>query len=561
MKLKLQRCNSCLSIMKRALGLALFVLAADMVTVHAVAEDDATDTIPPPKHVVIILADTLRADYVGAYGTNKALTPALDKLAAEGVLFENAFTSAPISAPAYASLWSGQFPHEHGLTNNAMHFDPKLNLLPTFMKNNGFYNASFVANYYCGSKFGFGDGWDTMVDVDKTGLFSWTMNKQVIPWLDAWDPASTPLFLFIAYMDPHIPYAPPYAPAWLEVSLDGQVVGVPRNPEFEPVQRIPLLVPPGKHTVKFDRVLLPLHPYWRPKYKLSPYTWEGILNAGIQIEFPESLGKPDINQRTKSLTWTTDQFPIVANLVNPKSHPIEGYLSVRFWRSYSLEEAVYLYPRCVEFLDYGVNQVIESLRNKGVLDETLILFLSDHGEGLGDHDLVGHVEQLYDSLLHVPLIMRYPPLGKGKRISGLVSIIDLMPTIRNLFTAEADAQVSGQTLLPMVLGSTQASRPWILGETFPPEARQHMTCLRSEYSKLILNHSKKSAEFYQYPSDTAETNNLHSEEYAPAKEVEEFYKKLFGLSELFAPLSQTKHLNLDDISPEQLNELETLGYL
>ncbi len=553
----------------RYILVALVCLAAALLAGGAAAQAEKPNlqaknhaaAFDPPKHVVIILADTLRYDYVAASGVGRRVsTPYIDSVAKTGLFFKNAFTVSPISAPSYASLWSGEMPFEHGVTNNAMKIASRFNRLPVMMQKAGFHTASFVANYYCGKRFGFARGWDTLYDRDVLGAFSWEVNEVLLPWLQQWNPEDTPLFLFVAYMDPHVPYAPPWAPKWMQVKLDNLPVGLPRSPDLEEMQRVWITVPPGQHKLDLERVLPPIRPNWKPRYTISPYHWQGIMKDGVALEFVANVGEPIRNDKSNVVTWPARDWPVEAMLTNPTEKPISGELVLRFKRLYYAEDARELYPVCVEFMDHEIGRVLQVLKDKKVFNDTLVIFLSDHGEGLGDHDLVGHLEQVYDSLLHVPLIMRYPPLGKG-RLDEMASIIDILPTLAALYGLPAPVESYGQPLLSPLRADGHSLRPWVFGETSPPEAAHRLTALRYPEWKLIVNETVKKAEYYNLVQDPKELSDLFSESSATSVEAAKRYRDLFKIEGLFDPITEAEQLNLDDLPQDELTALEALGYL
>jgi arylsulfatase A-like enzyme/Tfp pilus assembly protein PilF len=172
-----------------------------------------------PLNLVIITLDTTRADHVGAYGSRDVETPALDRLAREGVLFEQAMTSAPLTLPAHASILTGRFPPEHGVRDNGGFFlGPDQTTLAEILGPQGFKTGGFVAAYVLDSKWGIGQGFDTYVDdfdVSKSrgrslGEIQRPANEVVdkaLPWIDT--VKDGPFFAWLHFYDPHTPYAPP----------------------------------------------------------------------------------------------------------------------------------------------------------------------------------------------------------------------------------------------------------------------------------------------------------------------------------------------------------------
>jgi len=106
-----------------------------------------------------------------------------------------------------------------------------------------------------------------------------------------------------------------------------------------------------------------------------------------------------------------------------------------------------LYDGELAYLDAIVGELIEDLRERGILDQTLVVATSDHGENLGDHDLVEHRTNLYETVLDVPLVVRYPPaFPAGTRVHAPVSLVDVVPTILELTRSEAPPAL--QAILP-----------------------------------------------------------------------------------------------------------------
>jgi arylsulfatase A-like enzyme/tetratricopeptide (TPR) repeat protein len=189
------------------------------------APEDAggpSSTLPGPKprlNLVVITLDTTRADHLGAYGSKDVETPALDRLAQDGVLFEQAMTTAPLTLPAHASILTGRFPPEHGVRDNGGFFlGPEQTTLAEMLAPLGFKTGGFVAAYVLDGKWGIGQGFETYVDdfdMSKSrgrslGEIQRPANEVVdkaLPWIES--VRDQPFFAWLHFYDPHTPYAPP----------------------------------------------------------------------------------------------------------------------------------------------------------------------------------------------------------------------------------------------------------------------------------------------------------------------------------------------------------------
>src|SRR5713101_3265109 len=116
-------------------------------------------------NVVLITLDTTRADRIGAYGFTGIETPNLDRLAREGVLFENATSAAPLTLPAHTSLFTGKLPPQHNVRDNGGFFlDPRQTTFASVLKDHGYRTGGFVGAYVLDSKWGLNNGFDTYFD-------------------------------------------------------------------------------------------------------------------------------------------------------------------------------------------------------------------------------------------------------------------------------------------------------------------------------------------------------------------------------------------------------------
>ena len=180
-----------------------------------------------PLNVLIVIFDTTRADALGAYGNAAASTPVIDRLAREGVLFEQAYTAVPITSPAHSTLMTGKLPFSHGVRDNSLFTLPESQVtLAELLRQHGYRTAAAVGAFPLSSRFGHSQGFDFFDDdfeeaehrgalesVVRDNLFfaerrAAAVNRAVLPWLE--ENAADPFFLWVHYFDPHQPYEPPH---------------------------------------------------------------------------------------------------------------------------------------------------------------------------------------------------------------------------------------------------------------------------------------------------------------------------------------------------------------
>lgn len=180
-----------------------------------------------PWNVVIVTLDTTRADHIGCYGKGEASTPNIDALAAEGVLFENAFASVPITFPSHTTLLTGLYPLAHGIRDNGIFIlDDRHTTLAEILGDHGYRTAAAVGSFPLGGDFNLSQGFEIYDDhfaaqyedfrgrrvLPKEGIFfderrAAQVNRAVMPWLE--EHHEEPFFLWMHYFDPHHPLEPP----------------------------------------------------------------------------------------------------------------------------------------------------------------------------------------------------------------------------------------------------------------------------------------------------------------------------------------------------------------
>lgn len=161
-----------------------------------------------PPNVLIYLIDTLRADHLGSYGYPLPTSPHLDRLAAEAVLFEQATGQSSWTRASVASMLTGLWPVAHGTNRRDEVLSDDAITLPELMRQRGYRTAAFLSNPNVSEGFGFGQGFDHVVDLGDVDTDAADLHSLAMPWIDdAGD--DRPFFVYIHTIDPHSPYDPP----------------------------------------------------------------------------------------------------------------------------------------------------------------------------------------------------------------------------------------------------------------------------------------------------------------------------------------------------------------
>ena len=452
-----------------------------------------------PPNLLLIIVDTLRSDFVGAY-RDGARTPAIDAVAASGALFKRAYAHIAITGPSHASLFTSLLPFEHGVRNNAQILDGSADTLAEALRDGGWMTAAVVSLGVLKRDFGFDQGFGIFLDDFGS---DWMKDAGEVTDQTAGlitEALAEPYFLCVHYSDPHEPYAPPGLDyPWADLELDGRAVGAIRANGRSSTMRLD--IPAGSHTLRFRARQPGSDPgRW---YRMDALRLEG---DGVSIEhgsweLVESHGSPPTYQ---------SRLPAVLELVNGSDAARAVELHINFKQRLDIAEVRVRYAQEVEYADRQIGLLLDALRAGGLLDNTLIVVLSDHGEGLGYHKHIGHIHQVYDTLLRVPLVMSFSSVvPAGLRIPDVVSLVDVFPTVAELLGLEGPEPASGVSLVPLLRGQPMAPRA-VMAATYRPEAFTDKQAIVRDGFKYIHSWSpeREWEELYDLEGDPDELEDL-----------------------------------------------------
>jgi len=488
------------------------------------------DWLQRPLNVALIIIDTLRADRLSCYGADSTSTPRIDELARDGILYENCVSQAPITGPSHASLFTSLLPTELGFVNNGQRIDIGVPVLAEFLSRRGYDTRGVISMGTVGTGGGFGRGF---AEYDHAPGFAHIASADTIlpHCLAQIDRLRQPFFAFWHFSDPHEPYnAHGMVEREAEVLLDGVRLATFPTSAYTP-QRIPLSLPDREST-------------------LTVRSQDRFYVRILEMESPDHM--PPTIERDKSKWIRVDRLD--ARIGAEGCRDPELLLGVIDMPG-GVDPIRLRYSREVEFVDSHVGAVLDTLRARGLYDDTLIILAADHGEDLGEHNNVGHVENLYWTLTHVPLIIK-PPHGfgptPGSRVEETVGLIDVLPTVLGVIGAPAPQWARGIDLLA---GKPPRNRLQF-SETHRPEAHHDRCCLRDDRYKVIHTLEPQKWELYDMAADPMELDNLFHE----GDDLSESWrgKLLAAVAEINPPVSTGGFGAKIDGATQR--KLEALGY-
>ena len=363
-----------------------------------------TGSTPKPAGILVISLDTLRADRLGAYGSTTGLTPNLDRFAAQSVVFEDAYAQANETLYSHAALFTGRDPSQLAPLDLNFRIPAEVPTLAGIFRDAGWDTAGFVAGGHLSKVFELNRGFATYDDQSGWGSLHDTGPK-ALHWLDTRN-STRPFLLFVHAYDTH------------------------------------------------DRYLKPT-PFG--------YAFADPAQTGLGADLARQVG--GVSQVLDNFYEESQDFVEKFSLDHPRFDRGRG-IQTADPTVKSLSEAdkkllVASYDGAVAWMDACFGLFMAGLAQRGLLDQLTIVVLSDHGEELGEEGVFHHRYSLTDATTHVPLMVRLPD-GKGRRVAGLVGLVDVGPTL--LAWAGLRGMESGISWVGALKGETIPGRDFVVSE-------------------------------------------------------------------------------------------------
>lgn len=488
----------------------------------------------PRPDVVLIVVDTWRADHVGVLRPDLVSTPRIDELAAESWLYRNAFSHIPITGPSHASLFTGRLPSEAGVVNNHVHrLDPDLPTLVTRLHAYGYRTRGTVSLDPIHLRFGFGHGFDSYrSDLGPGGILRASEVLDQVRGSLADAPGDTvPRFDFVHFCDPHEPYdAHGLVDHRATVRLGGEPLLEVSTSDYSP-RALDLDLGAGDHELLIESD-------W--PWRIRRLRLEAAPRTGAAVVEPV---RDDHYEGQARFTLRVE-----------RAGPVRLLLCLDD-RDGDVEEIRARYAREVEAVDAAVGEVLDLVKARGRWDDTLVILTSDHGEALGWHGDVGHVQYLYDPYVHVPLIIK-PPAAWGWKTgtihADLVALSDLPVAVLSALDVPVPDTMTGRDVFDDPRGAADA----ILLETHAPQAKFTRYALRNAFAKAIWTPAEDRWEFYDLRMDPEEQDEIHAPQKGRVGELRDALDE--RVKELLDESSGRASAVLDDESAEILR---SLGYV
>lgn len=425
-------------------------------------------------NVLFISVDDMNCD-LGAYGHPQVKTPNLDRLCKMGVRFDAAYCQQPLCGPSRASIMTGLRPDTldmHTLAHELRKKNPDVITLGQLFRNHGYYSARAGKIYHYGNPSMIGtDGnddpatWDERhnpIGIDRS-------QQEKITRYGAGREKDKNLGISMAWWDPE---------SRDEDHTDGKVA-----------QKIVELIRAKKDKPFFLAAgfFNPHCPYVAPKKYFDLYPLETIT-------------VPDLDEARRDL----DDVPPMAIQRDTKNWPFY-FKDVTVDQARKCKQAYYA---TISFVDAQVGQLLDALESNGLLDNTIIVFWSDHGYFLGEKGL-WYKRKAFERSARMPLIIAAPGMSQNAQTSKPVELLDLYPTLADLCGLEAPANLEGQSLRPLLSDPDNANwnKPAVTQVWHNKKAWGYsIRTERFRYTEWLEGRAGR--ELYDHASDPDEITNL-----------------------------------------------------
>jgi len=431
-----------------------------------------------PRNVLVFITDGHRKDTLGCYGNELLETPGVDAFATDGVRFERAFCTHSVCMPTRASVYTGRYPHVHGVWANGVTLPESEVTLPEVLSQAGYATGAAGKIHFepqqtypgrtvpiiQGPYYGFGE---VHVSENKLGEE------------------------YLAFIDERYPELSEQARARTDMPEEAHELQWITDRAIDFIERQARADQPFYCHCSYHELCPPCTP---------PAGWAGHYDPA-DVPVPE-LRAEDLAKRPAFYRECYEGY--VANGRQPDEP--------------KLRRNIGSYYDQMRFIDHQFGRLVAALDSLGIADDTVVVFMADHGLSLNDHFQWRHGPFLFDQVTNIPMIWRLPGGASGAVTEEMVEGVDVMPTILDLCGVEQPPGVQGRSIAPILRGQDGArgresvllqerQAPDLDARGLDPE-RITQWAVRTQEWKLIHYPGEEFGELYDLQSDPGEFDNL-----------------------------------------------------
>jgi arylsulfatase A-like enzyme len=470
-------------------AMLLLALTAPSLQTQAQDLDQAQPKAAGPPNIIFIFTDDHASAAISAYGSVINETPNIDRIAQEGVLFENCLVTNSICGPSRATILTGKYSHENGFYTNKDTFDGEQ---PTFIKmlKNAGYQTAIVGKWHLKSDpVGF-DYWNVLIgqgtyynprmidngtEVKLEGYTTDLITDLSLDWLKNQRDADKPFVLMFQHKAPHR--------AW---------------------------EPSPKHLTMYDDVTIP-----EPDTLFDDYEGRGTAAHTQKMMIAKDLSDNDLKLSPRR-GFTEEQLAAWNAAYEPKNEAFrQANLQGDDLVHWKYQRYIKDYLRCVASVDDSIGRVLDYLEESGLAENTIVVYSSDQGWYLGEHGWYDK-RWMYEESLSTPLLVRWPGVTKPGTVNhDMVSNVDFAETFLDAAGLKLPDDMHGDSLVPILKGETPDDWRDSFYYHYYEYPGWHMVRrhygVRTETHKLMYFYNLDEWEMYDLKADPNEMNSVYDD--------------------------------------------------
>jgi len=446
-------------------------------------------------------SDRQRFDTIRSMGNPLVRTPNIDRLVERGVGFARAYCQTPVCTPSRATFLTGQYPATHHIHRNGNdHVPPETRLVTKILQEAG-YDCGLIGKLHLARSQGTfekrtDDGyrffqWSHHPTPDlpeRHDYADWLANEKGVDPQELYAPLKGILY------GPGLPeeysqttWCTEMAMRFISEKRDG-----PWMLSVNPFDPHPPFDPPREYLDHYDPSEMP-YPLFREE----------------DIERQRAFARVD--QQTME---AINPYEAEKGITSEWGERYDGYPGRETPKGYDARKVKACYYASVELVDHQLGRILTFLEERGELENTIVLFHSDHGEILGDHGLLGLACRFFESLVRVPMVVSWPSrFQTGLKSQALVELVDLAPTLLEAAGLEVPGSMQGQSLVPLLTGRTDphVHKPRVIcdyNDALDQPNGSHGTMYFDGRHKSVVYHDRNLGELYDMQEDPGEFQNL-----------------------------------------------------
>lgn len=418
-------------------------------------------------NIIFIITDDQQTGLLGVEGNTTANTPHIDRIGEEGVVFKNAFVVTPLCSPSRASFLTGNYAHKHNVINNdKLGLDVISHTLLTWprqLRKSGYVTA-FIGKWHMG-----------LDDSRRPGYDRWFSFKGQGDYIDG----------VVNDEDTRI-----QTTGYMTDIINEKALTFLKNHN----QNLPFAMIIAHKAVHWPLLPAKRHGSLYPDFKFD----------SIAVHENDITGKPHLRS-----TVDRKKFYEYQNVLPEPPESRRG-------RGRERDAIVGDQHRSLKSVDDGVGELFKTLEKKDLLENTVIIYVSDNGMLMGEHGEFNIKRWAYDPVIRIPMLMRYPPLIKPKSTrEQMVLNIDIAPTLLKLANVAPLEPMDGESLVPILKEPKTEGRKAFLAEYFlekvAPRVRPWKAVRTKKWKYIEYSEDGMAAELYNLETDPSETFNLINE--------------------------------------------------